>query len=141
MGADERGPSAVRSVAVTAEDVLAALEARRQRDAPVVLRMTPPYSGRMRARLHVRAGGDDPRAVHIDPAGFLAESAPPYPDATGTGGQLRADPSVEYTVERHHERHRRALEAWREAVRDHFVDEVTVETPEGERTVDVVVLG
>jgi len=115
MGADERGPSAVRSVAVTAEDVLAAL--------------------------HVCAGGDDPRAVHIDPAGLLAESAPPYPDATGTGGQLRADPSVEYTVERHHERHRRALEAWREAVRDHFVDEVTVETPEGERTVDVVVLG
>lgn len=142
MGPANEGPGSIRSVAVTADDVLAAVEARQQRGAPVVLRVTPPYSGRMRARLHVQS--DETTAeetVHVDPSALLAESAPEYPRAADTEDELRSDPDTEYTVDRHHARHERAVAAWREAVRDHFVDAVAIETPTGERTVDVVVLG
>jgi hypothetical protein len=79
--------------------------------------------------------------VEVDPTALLDPAAPAYPRPADTGDALRADPDAEYTVERHHERHARAVAAWRERVRDHFVDEVVVETPAGERTVDVVVLG
>jgi len=147
---ERRGPSAVRTLAVTADDVVAAVEARRQHGTRVVLRATPPYSGRMRARLHrpsetaaansaTPGTGSDP--VHVDPTALVAPDAPAYPRPADTGDELRADPDVSYTVERHHDRHRAAVAAWREEVREHFVDETTVETPAGDRTVEVVVLG
>jgi hypothetical protein len=139
---EERDPTVIRSLAVTASDVVAAVEAQFQRGVPVVLRATPPFSGRMRARLHVvdEGAATEPESVHVDPTAMLAASAPPYPRPSDTEDQLRADPSTEYTVERHHERHQRAVEGWRRAVHSHFVDEVTVETPAGDHTVAVVVL-
>jgi hypothetical protein len=161
MGEECRDPSVIRSVAVTAEDVVTAVESRHQRDERVVLRVTPPFSGRMRARIHVVAGdrgsgtGTDERtvetevyeqtdetgAVHLDPTGLLDDEAPPYPRPGETEDTLRADPDVEYTVERHHERHREALDRWRDRLPDHVRDEVTVQTEAGPVTVDVAVLG
>jgi hypothetical protein len=138
-GAGE-GVASIQVLAVTADDVVTAAEARFQRDEPVVLRVTPPYSGRMRARLHV-ATGADPGTVHVDPRDLLSADAPAYPRPADTEDELRADPDVEYTVECHHERHRAALADWRERVRESFVDETVIATPEGEQTVDVVVLG
>ena len=38
-------PTVIRSLAVTADDVVAALEANERRDAAAVLRVTPPFSG------------------------------------------------------------------------------------------------
>lgn len=134
-------PGVIRSVAVTAEDVVAALEAREQSGTRVVLRATPPYSGRMRARLHVLDGDDDTQAVTVGPGALLTEDAPRYPRPSETEDELRADPQAEYTVERHRERHERAVAEWREAVANHFVEETTVETPQGPQAVEVTVLG
>ncbi|GAA0258711.1 hypothetical protein [Halobaculum roseum] len=50
---DDSDPAVIRQLAVTADDVLAALEARDRGRREAVLRITPPFSGRMRARLHV----------------------------------------------------------------------------------------
>src|SRR6056297_3579117 len=56
MGSDE--PSAIRSVAVTRADVVTALESNLRSDGRTVLRVTPPFSGRMRARLHEMGTGE-----------------------------------------------------------------------------------
>ena len=79
--------------------------------------------------------------VHIDPRALLSESAPAYPRPDETEDALRADPDIEYTVERHHERHREALEAWRERLLDHVVERANIETAAGPVTVDVSLLG
>lgn len=136
-------PSTVRSIAVTVDDVVAALEANERREAGTVLRVTPPFSGRMRARIH-RAGteGDygTPEPLHIPPA-RLVESVPPFPDPDDTEDELRADPSVEYSRAEHRKRHEAAIEEWRAAVRERIRDRVTVETPEGPHEIQVTALG
>ncbi|MFC7139520.1 hypothetical protein ACFQMA_06670 [Halosimplex aquaticum] len=143
MDGESADPTRIRTLAVTAEDIVAALEARIQRDSAVVLRVTPPFSGRMRARLH--AGPDEydeePAPLHVSPEALLAESAPSYPRPADTEDRLREDPDAEYTVERHHERHREAVTAWRERVRDHVRDTATIETADGPHEVSVSVLG
>lgn len=146
-------PTTVRSIAVTAADVVAAYEATHQTDRVAVLRVAPPFSGRMRARLHVRDAGsedeaadeaafdrDGPSPVDISPGDLLA-SAPAYPHPDETENRLRADPDVEYTRERHRERHEAALAAWREAATDAIAETVVLETPAGPHEVDVTVLG
>lgn len=136
-------PTDIRSIAVSAEDVVAAVETARTSDRDAVLRITPPFSGRMRARLHVRLRDDetDTGAVHVDPEQLLTADALAYPRPAETEDRLRADPETEYTVERHRERHEAAVEEWRAALTDHVRDRVTLDTPAGSHAVDVYVLG
>lgn len=138
-------PTAIRSLAVTAEDLVAALEANARRDAGAVLRVTPPFSGRMRARLHIAGaeGGYDgsPEPIHVDPGRLVADDAPPFPGVDETEDDLRADPDAEYTPERHRERHEARVETWRESVREYVRETATVETPAGPVTVAVALLG
>ncbi|MFB6139184.1 MAG: hypothetical protein ABEJ26_01965 [Halosimplex sp.] len=143
MEGGSEDPTRIRALAVTVDDVVAALEARVQGDRPVVLRVTPPFSGRMRARLHVasEAYADEPTPVHVPPESLLADSAPAYPRPADTEDELRADPETEYTVDRHHDRHREAVANWRERVRSHLRDTVTIETADGPHEVDVAALG
>lgn len=140
----EDDPRAVRTIAVTAEDVVAALEAneRGRRDGRTVLRITPPFSGRMRARIHVEQGLEygDPAPVHVPPRDLVADP-PPFPSPDDTEDAIRSDPDAEYTRERHRERHARAVEEWREAVRDSLVEAVDLGLPEGTHRVEVAVLG
>jgi hypothetical protein len=131
-------PTVVRSLAVHVDDVVTALEARYE-GRPAVLRATPPYHARMRARLHVE-GSDDPEAVHVDPRALLDDDAPARPTPDETGERLRAA-DREYTPEAHRERHVAAVAEWREAVRDHLVGTATVETPAGAREVRIATLG
>lgn len=136
-------PTAIRRLVVHADDVVTALEANLRGDAGAVLRATPPFSGRMRARLHREGVEHDasPPPVRVPPADLVADDAPPYPTPDDTEDDLRADPDLAYTPERHRERHVRRVEAWREAVREHFVDEVVLDTPRGPHRVEVAVLG
>ncbi|USZ67714.1 hypothetical protein NGM10_13385 [Halorussus salilacus] len=132
----------VRSVAVTTADVVAAYEARERSSRPAVLRVTPPFSGRMRARLHVADGDVETDAIHIDPATLVAEGeVPAYPSPDDTEDELRADPDAPFSVERHRERHVEAVEAWREAVAEGVVDRVELPTDEGTHAVEVKRLG
>lgn len=134
-GSDEDDPRRVSAVAVTTDDAVTALEARRRSDRPVVLRVTPPFTGRMRARLHVEGtegsydGGAEP--LHLSPERLVASDAPPYPEVDTTEDELR-DGDAEYSTATHRDRHVAEVEAWRAAVRDHLVDAVSVAVRDGD---------
>ena len=133
---------AIRSLAVHAEDVVTALEANERSDSGTVLRVTPPFSGRMRARIHVEHTGEyntNPEPIHITPS-RLVGGVPAYPTPDATEEQLR-DSDIEYTVERHHERHTAAVSDWRERVADTIVESVVLDGEFGPHRVAVAVLG
>jgi len=137
-------PAEIRSIAVTAEDVLAAFEANRQRDAGTVLRVTPPFSGRMRARLHRGPPADDasPPPLRIIPERLLADDViAEYPHPDDTADELREAPTETYSRERHREYHAAAVERWRETARERLASTVTLETATGPNEVRVVALG
>ncbi|MFB6179637.1 MAG: hypothetical protein ABEI77_07940 [Halorientalis sp.] len=143
MGSVSEDPSVIRSVAISTEDLVAALESAQRSGRDAVLRVTPPFSGRMRARLHVEGADDydDPEPVHIDPATLVAASAPTYPTPAETEDALRADPAVEYTRDRHHERHTEAVADWRASIPDHVVATATIDTSAGHHEIEVTLLG
>ncbi|SFR69165.1 hypothetical protein [Halogeometricum limi] len=142
-GPRETDPRRIRSLAVTTEDVVTALEANERRGRGAVLRVTPPFAGRMRARLHLDgaegAYDGDVRPVHLSPD-RLVRDAPPFPTVDETGDELRASDEA-YTADRHRERHAKAVDAWRRAVRGRLVGGVTLDTPDGPHEVDVRYLG
>lgn len=135
-------PTVVRSLAVRPDDVVTALEANERRDVGAVLRVTSPFSGRMRARLHRESDADPPEPLYVPPERFVdAESLPAYPTPDGTEDAIRADPEVSYSSEIHRRRHEAAVERWRAAVRDAIVDRATVDTNEGRHEVYLTTLG
>jgi hypothetical protein len=142
VGSDD--PTVVRSVAVTVDDVVTAIEARHRTGRRTWLRITPPFSARMRARLHA---GDDPgdggaaagpAPVLVRPDRFVSDR-PPYPDPDETADALRE--AGAYDPETHRERHADRVAEWREAVRAAVAGEVALPTPEGDHRVTVVRLG
>lgn len=140
--ATDGDPTAIRSLAITVEDVVAALELNRTTARRAVLRVTPPFSGRMRARLHVvdNGNGDDDGALHVDPDTLVADP-PAYPTAVDTEEELRGDPTATYSVERHHDYHLDAVADWREAVTDAIRDRATVQSSAGSHEVGITTLG
>ncbi|MFC6988393.1 hypothetical protein ACFQJD_06180 [Haloplanus sp. GCM10025708] len=138
-GSDD--PTTVVSIAVRSEDVVTALESTLRSSQRTVLRVTPPFSGRMRARLHRPSNGDaaeSPNPIHVGPE-TLVEEIPPYPELDDTEDRLRREGA--YSTEAHRDAHVTAVEAWRDAVRDAIVDVATVETPNGPHRVEVDQLG
>jgi len=132
-------PSDIRSLAVSVQDLTAAMEADARGDNRTVLRVTPPFSGRMRARLHVVQPDDDSGTVHIPPTDLLEESAPSYPTPDETADELHSRADVEYSVERHREYQEQQVTQWRETLLDHVVSSVSLPAVGGE--VDVSILG
>jgi hypothetical protein len=111
---DLADPRRIRSLAVHREDVANALEATLRSDSRVVLRVTPPFSGRMRARIHrVSDDAGDPVApIHVD-AADLVDPLPAYPEVDDT---VADHPNAD--VETRRERHAEAVAEWRTAVRE-----------------------
>ncbi|MFB6191725.1 MAG: hypothetical protein ABEI11_00205 [Haloarculaceae archaeon] len=139
---DDGDPTAIRALVVNAEDVVAALEANERRDAGAVLRVTPPFAARMRARLHVAGGEgeyDEPKPVHVSPDRLVADP-PPFPTPDGTADELRGSEEP-YTRERHRARHEERVASWRAAARERIVTEATIDTPAGDHEVAVKTLG
>jgi hypothetical protein len=138
-------PTVIRVLAIHAADVVSALEANASRDVRAVLRVTPPFNGRMRARLHL-AGAEggydtDPEPLHVDPGRLVGNDAPAYPTPDRTEDELRSDPERTYTPEIHREYHARRVEGWREHVREHVSERATIATPDGPHEVRVTTLG
>lgn len=166
-GSDETGQHGVdriRSIAVHRDDVATALEATLRSDSEVVLRVTPPFSGRMRARLHAldagdssrtagdgdvpseggpaasevssesESAGDAPAPVRVDPRDLVAD-VPSYPEVDDTAA---AYPDADVATRR--KRHAEAVEAWRDSVRERVVSTVELGGDES-RAVDVTALG
>jgi hypothetical protein len=133
-------PSVIRSLAVSAEDLLAALEANARDGPQTVLRATPPYSGRMRARLHVvHDETDEGETLHLSPTAFLDDAAPPYPTPDETADELRDRADETYSVDRHHDYHQQQVEQWRESLLDNVAQ--TVSLPNRDHDVSVSLLG
>lgn len=112
-------PCRIESLAVTESDVIDGLEAAARSDRDIVLRVTPPFSARMRARIHDADIGDgdghnsgerrdaDGGAGGSDPAGD-ADGETGGSDSTADAGaspihippaQLVADPPAYPTVD------------------------------------------
>ncbi len=135
-------PSVIRSIAVTAEDVITAVETNRTSDRTAVLRVTPPFSGRMRARLHVRQDGEgETDSIHIPPTELLDESVPSYPRPPETEDELRSDPDMTYSVENHRQYHEQALDQWRAEATAAIRESLSLPTSEDAPEVTVHVLG
>lgn len=96
-------PPDVGVLVVTADDVVTALEANRRDDAGALLRVTPPFAGRMRARLHLAGrenSSDEPAPLHVDPA-VLVGDVPSFPSPDDTEDDLRSHPAVETSAGPH----------------------------------------
>lgn len=144
MSLESPDPAVISTVVVTTEDLTSALETNRTSGNHTVLRMTPPFSGRMRARLHVELDGEyeqTPEPIHIEPRALVDDPLPPYPRPAETEDELRNDPDREYSVERHREYHESVVEEWRQRVPRAVKPTATIETPTGSTTVEVSVLG
>ncbi|RLM59903.1 hypothetical protein DVK02_02970 [Halobellus sp. Atlit-31R] len=153
----------MRSLAVTTGDVIDALESASRSRRTIVLRVTPPFSGRMRARIHdvgvvgpdeeseavakpgagraadIDAADGDASPIHLDPERFVADP-PPYPTVDDTEDELRAS-ETPYTRDRHRDRHQAAVDEWRATVGTRLVEELTLTTDAGAHTVSVAYLG
>jgi hypothetical protein len=145
MAGESEDPTVVSTIVVTAEDVISAVESTRRGGGETVLRITPPFSGRMRARIHVPVDGEyeneAPSPIHVRPVDLLADDAPDYPTPADTEDELRADPDATYSRDRHHDYHAERIAEWRERVADHFAESTTLDTPAGPNEVAVAVLG
>ncbi len=134
-------PTAIEYLVVTVKDVVAALEATLGTGRETVLRITPPFSGRMRARLHVAdasVSAENPDPIHVDPRA-LVEPVPSYPTAAETAAEL--DDPGDINTERHEAAHSERVDAWRQSVRDNVVDGAEIDTPAGAVAVEVRWLG
>lgn len=135
-------PSAIRSIAVTADDVVTAVERTLRSDDEVVLRVTPPFAGRMRARIHRVTSEEygDPAPIHVEPTELIEELSE-YPEPGATEDELRDDPDTEYTPDRHREYHQQVVEEWRATVGDRIVDETLLQCGDERHRVAVKRLG
>lgn len=138
-------PTTIRSVAVTVDDVVTALEATTRGGREAVLRITPPFPPRARARLHV-AGGEgsagyegDVDPIHVDPRRLVDDDAPGYPEVDATADRLAS--AGEFTEDDLYEAHTDAVATWRERVRDHVVDAAELDLEGGTHAVEVKRLG
>ncbi len=134
-------PTGIRSIAVTVDDLVSALEATERTTTDAVLRITPPFNGRMRARLHV-AGGEghydaSQQPIHIHPRTFV-DGLASYPEVDETAQTIEEN---SYSVEEHRKAHERAVDRWRRSIRDHLTDTVEIETDRGAHSVAVSYLG
>ncbi len=78
-GRDEpTDPAAVELIVVHEADLVAAVEASDRTSRRTVLRITPPFVARMRARLHVEQLDASGPAVHVPPRAMV-ENVPPFP--------------------------------------------------------------
>lgn len=138
-GENETDPSAIRSLAISPDDAVNAYAYGQENPGEAVLRVTPPFHGRMRARLHVYRVDDTHMtgAVHVSPEAVIEdEVAAAYPDLEDE----LADAEKGET-ERIRKRHAEAVETWQERAAEAIVDSVTLETDDGPHEVAVKRLG
>lgn len=127
-------PTVIRSLAVSADDVVDAFVYTFENPGAAVLRATPPFHGRMRARLHVYRV-DDARltgAVHVEPATLLPDPVvADYPSIESFDGRLDDSPASV------REARAEAMAAWRERAREAVVDAVTLDVDGDRHEVEV----
>ncbi|AGB31002.1 hypothetical protein C488_02465 [Natrinema pellirubrum DSM 15624] len=139
----EDDPRAIRSIALSPEDAVDAYVYGRENPGDAVLRVTPPFHGRMRARIHVYRRDDTELtgAVHLSPAAVIGDDVvADYPDLEAALADADADPDSD-EAERLRKRHAESVETWRDRAREEIVETVTLETHEGPQQVEIKTLG
>jgi len=139
MGADD-DPTAIRSLALSPADAADAYVYSQENPGEAVLRATPPFHGRMRARIHVYHVDDTELtgAVHVRPGDVIANDVvAAYPDLESALADAD-DPDAAAEIR---DRHAEAVSDWQEQARESIVDSVTLETPDGPHRVAVKTLG
>lgn len=132
-------PTAIQSIALSAEDVANAYAYTRENPGAAVLRVTPPFHGRMRARIHVYRRDDTELtgAVHVPPEDVTADDVvADYPDLEARLEDASSDETDEIR-----KRHADAVEEWQARVGEAIVDAVAIDTDAGPHRVDVKRLG
>ena len=135
--AGDDDPTAIRSLALSPADAADAYVYSQENPGEAVLRATPPFHGRMRARIHVYHVDDTELtgAVHVSPAAVIADAVvAAYPDLESTLDDADA-------VDERRERHAEAVAEWQERACESIVDSVTLETEDGPHEVTVKSLG
>lgn len=135
----EDDPSAIRSLAISPADAVDAYVYTRENPGEAVLRATPPFHGRMRARIHVYRVDDSPMtgAIHVSPGEVIDDDVlAEYPEL-----EAELESADESEAERLRKRHAEAVEEWQRRAEGAIVDSVTLETPDGPREVEVKRLG
>lgn len=157
-------PTRITALAVTTDDLITAVESSIRDRRGTVLRVTPPFTGRMRARLHVanvdidhttsnhehhdetnyvlRPNDEhtvDTEPVTIDPERFI-DDVPSLPTVDSIEDELRHS-TTQYSQSRHREWYQSAVEIWRESVCDRRVDTVILDLEDKKHPVDVSYLG
>lgn len=159
-------PSVVRSLAISATDAVDAFAYTKENPGTAVLRVTPPFHGRMRARLHV---------FHVDDADVIGAITIPaeallddtvvdeYPQLDQMDGAIQSDGARGNETDRsgadeaqsnekttpdswnrpsqRRKRHAAAVDRWRDRARNAIVDEVTLDVDGRSHTVAVKQLG
>ena len=142
-GGSETDPTAIRSLAISPEDAADAYAYGRENPGEAVLRVTPPFHGRMRARLHVYRVDDTHMtgAVHVAPEDVIADDVvAAYPDLEDER-EAELDDLEAAAAERIRKRRAEAVDEWQERAAEAIVDSVTLETDDGPHRVDVKRLG
>ena len=123
MSGESTDPRRIRSLAVHRDDVLTAFEARERGSDPAVLRVVAPFSGRMRARIHVADTDPGAAELHIQPSAFVDEP-PSFPRVDATEDRLRERGA--YDIDRHREAHERAVARWRDTVEERLRERISL---------------
>lgn len=138
-GEEDDDPTTIRSLALAPEDVADAYAYTQENPGEAVLRVTPPFHGRMRARLHVYRRDDTELtgAVHVSPGDVLEDDV--VADYPSLDAALEdADPDE---TDRIRKRHAEAVETWRDRARESIVDAVAIDTDAGPRLVEIKRVG
>ena len=133
-------PIAIRSLALSPADAADAYVYSQENPGEAVLRATPPFHGRMRARIHVYHVNDTELtgAIHVSPANIIEDDVvADYPDLESALADVD-DPDA---ADELRERHAEAVEEWQQRARESIVDSVTLETSDGPHRVAVKTLG
>ncbi|WP_226007698.1 hypothetical protein [Natrinema salinisoli] len=136
---EDDDPSAIRSIALSPEDAVDAYVYSRENPGDAVLRVTPPFHGRMRARIHVYRVDDTELtgAIHLSPADVIADDVvTDYPDLESALENAAAD-----DADHIRERHAETVDDWRERAREAIADSVTLETDDGSHRIELKPLG
>ncbi|MEY7851315.1 hypothetical protein AB7C87_19195 [Natrarchaeobius sp. A-rgal3] len=133
----EDDPTAIRSIAISAGDAADGYAYTQENPGRAVLRVTPPFHGRMRARIHVYRIDDAAltEAVHVPPADVIED------DVVAAYPTLEDELANESATEEVRARHAEAVESWRERASEAIVDAVDLETDGRSHRVDVKRLG
>ncbi|RQG86992.1 hypothetical protein EA462_15205 [Natrarchaeobius halalkaliphilus] len=126
MTADD--PSVIRSLAISTTDIVDAYAYTQENPGTAVIRVTPPFHGRMRARIHVYRIDDVEHtdAIHVSPADLIeddvVDSYPGYEDELAREGEGTSPPKSGGFGNRR----AAAVDGWRARARDAIVDTVSL---------------